>query len=75
MTALSLTLWLATCNLTGTYENSSGHEVTNPRCLASGSEGAHYRCHDGSFSHSEHRRGACSGHDGIAEDLNPDGGG
>jgi hypothetical protein len=69
MAALSLTIWLAACNLAGTYENSSGHEVKDPRCLGAGSEGAHYKCRDGSFSFSEHRRGACSSHGGVAEDL------
>jgi hypothetical protein len=43
--------------------------VKVPRCFGNGHEGAHYRCQDGSFSHSEHLRGACSRHGGVSEGL------
>lgn len=57
---------LAYCNKTGTYINVDGHEVKDPRC-AEDSKGSKYLCRDGSFSFSEHRRGACSRHGGIDE--------
>ena len=57
----------ARCNLTGSYIAASGHRVVSPRC-ANGA-GARYVCGDGSFSHAEHRRGACSRHGGIEREL------
>ncbi len=47
------------------YVNSSGHIVHSPSC---GRESPHptERCRDGSFSYSEHHRGACSGHGGVS---------
>ncbi|MGP8170513.1 DUF3761 domain-containing protein [Rhodoblastus sp.] len=59
----------ASCNLRGHYVAASGHLVKNPRCYGHGNAGAHYRCRDGSYSHSEHRRGACSRHGGVARSL------
>ena len=47
------------------YVNVSGHLVHSPSC---GKE--HLRptaqCRDGSISYSEHHRGTCSGHGGVA---------
>ena len=49
------------------YVNSSGHVVHSPSC-GNESEPPHYTatCRDGSISFSEHRRGTCSGHRGVA---------
>ena len=50
------------------YVNSSGHLVHSPSC---GREPLHRTadCHDGSVSYSEHHRGACSYHGGVAYDA------
>jgi hypothetical protein len=47
------------------YVNSSGHVVHSPSC---GRESPRHTatCRDGSISYSEHRRGTCSGHGGVA---------
>jgi Protein of unknown function (DUF3761) len=47
------------------YVNSSGHVVHSPSC---GREPLHHTadCRDGSISHSEHHRGTCSYHGGVA---------
>ena len=49
------------------YVNSSGHVVHSPSC-GNESEPPHHTatCRDGSISFSEHRRGTCSGHRGVA---------
>jgi hypothetical protein len=49
------------------YLNSSGHVVHSPSC-GSGSEPPHHTatCRDGSVSYSEHHRGTCSYHGGVA---------
>lgn len=59
---------LAYCNKSGTYINSDGHTVKDPRC-ADDAEGAKYLCRDGSYSFSEHRQGACSRHGGVEKSL------
>jgi hypothetical protein len=47
------------------YVNSSGHWVHSPTC--GGAPGHHAAiCRDGSESHSEHHRGTCSHHGGVA---------
>lgn len=52
------------CN-NGHYVNSSGHWVHSPTCT--GAPGHHEAiCRDGSESHSEHHRGTCSHHGGVA---------
>ncbi len=56
------------CNKTGSYINSDGHVVKDPRCIDD-SAGARYLCRDGSYSFSEHRQGACSRHGGVEKDL------
>jgi hypothetical protein len=50
------------------YVNVSGHQVHSPSRTLSGRApaGASARCGDGSFSFSEHRRGTCSHHSGVA---------
>ena len=45
------------------YRNSSGHLVHSP---SSSPTGASAKCRDGSYSYSEHRRGTCSHHGGVA---------
>jgi predicted RNA-binding Zn-ribbon protein involved in translation (DUF1610 family) len=47
------------------YVNSSGHLVHSPSC---GREPLHRTadCRDGSVSYSEHHRGTCSYHGGVA---------
>jgi hypothetical protein len=47
------------------YVNSSGHRVRSPTCE---SEPGHHtaHCRDGSESFSEHHRGTCSHHHGVA---------
>ena len=48
------------------YVNSSGHWVHSPTCK--GAPGHHTAvCRDGSESHSEHHRGTCSHHGGVAQ--------
>ena len=49
------------------YVNSSRHAVHSPSC-GNESEPPHHTatCGDGSISYSEHRRGTCSGHRGVA---------
>ena len=59
----------SSCSRAGHYVAASGHIVKVPRCHGFGHEGAHYRCRDGSFSHSERLRGACSRHGGVASAL------
>lgn len=59
----------ARCNKRGHYIAASGHVVKNPRCVGRGHIGAHFLCRDGSYSHSERRRGACSRHRGVKRAL------
>jgi Protein of unknown function (DUF3761) len=51
------------------YTNSVGHRVHRPVFSRSAPAGASARCRDGSYSFSEHRRGTCSHHGGVAEWL------
>jgi hypothetical protein len=48
------------------YTNVSGHRVHRPVQAAQRPSGATARCADGSYSFSEHRRGTCSYHGGVA---------
>lgn len=66
--AISASSVSAYCNKSGSYINSDGHVVKDPRC-ADDSAGARYICRDGSYSFSEHRQGACSRHGGIDKVL------
>jgi Protein of unknown function (DUF3761) len=47
----------------GTYWARSGHCVERPDWNR---HNVTARCRDGSFSHSEHHSGTCSGHHGVA---------
>lgn len=48
------------------YTNVSGHRVHRPIQAAQRPPGATARCADGAYSFSEHRRGTCSHHGGVA---------
>jgi hypothetical protein len=49
-----------------TYTNVSGHHVHRPVYAAQAPRGASAQCRDGSYSFSEHARGTCSHHGGVA---------
>ncbi len=51
------------------YANSSGHLVHRPVHVSRAPAGATARCRDGTFSFSEHHRGTCSYHGGVAQWL------
>lgn len=51
----------------GTYLNSSGHVVPDPKCVTDHQAGETAVCRDGSHSFSEHRQGTCSRHGGVAQ--------
>jgi hypothetical protein len=48
------------------YRNVSGHCVHRPMQADQPPTGASARCRDGSYSFSEHHRGTCSHHGGVA---------
>lgn len=50
------------------YRNVGGHIVHSPSRTLNGRAPAHWtaKCGDGSYSFSEHHRGACSHHAGVA---------
>jgi len=48
------------------YTNVDGNSIESP---SSNQSGATAKCKDGSYSHSQHRSGTCSGHGGVAEWL------
>lgn len=51
------------------YTNVSGHHVHRPMLAAHRPAGATARCGDNSWSFSEHHRGTCSHHGGVAQWL------
>ncbi|MBA4707508.1 DUF3761 domain-containing protein [Aquitalea aquatica] len=53
----------------GGYTNSDGEQVHSPAHTKSGKKpnGASAKCRDGSYSFSQHHRGTCSGHGGVAQ--------
>ena len=53
----------------GTYINSAGHRVHRPVRSSTAPAGATARCRDDSWSFSEHHRGTCSHHGGVARWL------
>jgi hypothetical protein len=53
------------CN-NGYYINSSGHQVHSPSCGRPEEGHRSAVCRDGSISFSEHHRGTCSHHGGVA---------
>jgi hypothetical protein len=52
-----------------TYRNVSGHCVRRPVQADRPPQGASAKCRDGSYSFSEHHRGTCSHHGGVASWL------
>ncbi|WP_081288333.1 DUF3761 domain-containing protein [Mycobacterium asiaticum] len=50
------------------YENSDGQCIASPSA-GGGSDGATAICGDGTYSHSTHRSGTCSGHGGVKQWL------
>ncbi len=50
----------------GFYTNRAGNTVRSPTFSQSAPAGASARCHDGSYSFSQSRRGTCSHHGGVA---------
>lgn len=50
----------------GYYTNVSNHRVRRPAFASSRPHGASAHCSDGSWSFSEHARGTCSHHGGVA---------
>lgn len=51
------------------YRNSDGNCIPRPQQAAAAPAGATARCSDGDYSFSQHRRGTCSGHGGVAQWL------
>ncbi|WAL68214.1 DUF3761 domain-containing protein [Amycolatopsis cynarae] len=51
------------------YRNVDGACVPRPTHAATAPAGATARCNDGTYSFSQHRRGTCSHHGGVAEWL------
>ncbi|MGF6889628.1 hypothetical protein ABIA39_009091 [Nocardia sp. GAS34] len=53
------------------YENIDGVCVLRPESVPGDAvpAGATARCRDGDYSFTRHRRGACSGHEGVAQWL------
>ncbi|RDI49571.1 DUF3761 domain-containing protein [Nocardia mexicana] len=49
----------------GEYENVDNNCVQRPQQSATPPDGATAQCNDGTYSFSQHRRGTCSGHDGV----------
>jgi hypothetical protein len=48
------------------YLNSSGHDIHSPSCDSQHLNHVTAHCGDGSISSSEHHRGTCSHHHGVA---------
>ncbi|MBY8861504.1 DUF3761 domain-containing protein [Nocardia sp. CA2R105] len=52
------------------YQNVDGNCVPRPEANSTGiPDGATAQCRDGEYSFSQHRRGTCSGHGGVARWL------
>ncbi|WP_081622527.1 DUF3761 domain-containing protein [Jongsikchunia kroppenstedtii] len=55
----------------GDYSNSDGNCVPDPQAGGgSPPAGATAQCRDGDWSFSQHHKGTCSGHGGVADWLN-----
>ncbi|MFI5782359.1 DUF3761 domain-containing protein [Nocardia sp. NPDC051570] len=53
----------------GQYENSDSVCVSAPQQSDTAPDGATAQCRDDTYSFSQHRRGTCSGHGGVARWL------
>lgn len=51
------------------YINSDGNYEPSPESASSAPPGATAQCKDGTYSHSQHHSGTCSGHGGVAQWL------
>lgn len=51
------------------YINTDGNKVQSPTYYNTAPAGATARCTDGTYSFSQHRRGTCSYHGGVAQWL------
>ena len=51
------------------YINTDGNKVQSPTYYNTAPAGATARCTDGTYSFSQHRRGTCSHHGGVAQWL------
>ena len=52
-----------------TYKNIDGNIIPTPKYFNSVPAGATAKCRDGTYSFSQHRRGTCSHHGGVAQWL------
>ena len=51
------------------YTNKDGQRIQSPTCSETVPPGATAQCRDGTYSFSQHRRGTCSHHGGVARWL------
>jgi len=66
LTAILFAATTATAQNSDYYTNVSGHRVHRPVHANHVPAGASAKCRDGTYSFSEHHRGACSHHGGVA---------
>jgi hypothetical protein len=66
---LALVATLALAGPVAAYTNVNGHEVRSPVHARHAPRGASAQCEDGTYSFSEHHRGTCSHHGGVARWL------
>jgi hypothetical protein len=59
----------ASCDESTHYVNSDGACVPRPIAASTPPAGATAKCMDGTYSFSQHARGTCSGHGGVAQQL------
>jgi hypothetical protein len=59
----------SSCDSSTHYVNDSGNCVLRPTAPAAAPSGASAKCKDGTLSFSQHRKGTCSGHGGVAQWL------
>ena len=64
--ALAVALFAPTAGADDYYTNVSGHRVHRPVHSNQIPAGASAKCRDGTYSFSEHHRGTCSHHGGVA---------
>ncbi|MGH7024165.1 MAG: DUF3761 domain-containing protein [Caulobacteraceae bacterium] len=70
LAALALLAFVTPCTATTDYyTNVNGHRVHRPVNSNHVPQGATAHCRDGTYSFSEHHRGTCSHHGGVASWL------